>query len=605
MFFLIDLALLLALAGARRFETIRLKILPTIFIAFAGFMTLSTIWSGQTWRGLTGSIDRMDGALLWLHAALFLIALILLFVNDRERLLGATTIAATLVAIIGLAQFLPKIGAALNASFFAPGDRLSSTIGNPVLVAGYLLPHLFFAALLGRQTTGRKRIFWIICALLLLAALYFSGTRGAWAGLIVTAVYLLTVNWLNIRRPIRIALLGFIFLALSVLAWNILNTNKAEHLLQQTTVSTRLINTTIALNALTAKPILGWGHGSYETVFDKLYDQRLLAFSVAETVFDKTHNQFLEFLVTGGLIGFVLFLLLFVKSVTALTKPPRHLDKQIFSAAILAYGIFLLFGFETTAGIIPFVLILGVSDELAGTWRTFTLKPRSALAIKTLALILLFGLTVLTAVVGARTLQALLALRPGIHKIAIDSTGQEKINRALAVRTPYRDDLVWKIAIFWLGKARQLDRGTSGQLDNRTGAMGKQILDELMLIPNKNRRLYSVTGQVAQMLAALTPEETETERLLKIAGDNFHSAWLVNPNRQYAAYALAVVMAQQKRFPEALNTILQVDPKLMYPDTHWFAGIVLKMAGEDKQAEKAFTAAREAGFMPPPGAVAP
>lgn len=70
--------------------------------------------------------------------------------------------------------------------------------------------------------------------------------------------------------------------------------------------------------AIAERPLLGWGADNFERIFERLYDNRLLQGEYGnEAWFDRAHNVIVDQLVDNGVIGFVLYLLVY--AVLALT----------------------------------------------------------------------------------------------------------------------------------------------------------------------------------------------------------------------------------------------------------------------------------------------
>ena len=82
----------------------------------------------------------------------------------------------------------------------------------------------------------------------------------------------------------------------------------------------------LPLKGFQEKPILGWGQDGFNYVFNKYYDPAMYG---QESWFDRAHNAPLDFLVAGGILGFlsyfglffsVLYLLWFRKNNLSITE---------------------------------------------------------------------------------------------------------------------------------------------------------------------------------------------------------------------------------------------------------------------------------------------
>lgn len=75
--------------------------------------------------------------------------------------------------------------------------------------------------------------------------------------------------------------------------------------LNETTVRSRFIIWRMSSNGFMEKPLFGWGQGNFYQVFDKYYDPRMYD---QEPWFDRAHNIVFDWLIAGGLVGFLMYL---------------------------------------------------------------------------------------------------------------------------------------------------------------------------------------------------------------------------------------------------------------------------------------------------------
>lgn len=155
-----------------------------------------------------------------------------LFSKERKNIVlvvGAALFAGLLVSLYGLYQY--KIGVAPLATWEDPnveskGTRIYSTLGNPNLLAGYLLPlaPLSFglgAALLTLKSKWRWLFALPIFGLsgLISLAIFLTGSRGGWLAIAATAVFIVcafSIYLLSSRKSLIVP--GLIFtLVLSAL----------------------------------------------------------------------------------------------------------------------------------------------------------------------------------------------------------------------------------------------------------------------------------------------------------------------------------------------------------------------------------------------------
>ena len=125
-----------------------------------------------------------------------------------DRITGALLAGQLLISVIGIRQLYGDPGALArwsDANSVAQGTvRIYSTLENPNLLGGFLLPTLPLAVVALMRWPGRARRLFALAALLLgLVALVLTYSRGAWMGMVASlaAVGLLLVLRLSRHWP--------------------------------------------------------------------------------------------------------------------------------------------------------------------------------------------------------------------------------------------------------------------------------------------------------------------------------------------------------------------------------------------------------------------
>ncbi len=166
------------------------------------------------------------------------------------------------------------------------------------------------------------KIFLILSFLLSLIAFFFTGTRGCYFGFLMGLVCFAVLSLIFLRQENKklvfissgFLLLTFIFISLLFLFANnkFIRTNPylsritdIREFASLSSIQERILNWEIVMKGFKERPIFGWGPENYGFVFNKFYDYRV---GLSEPWFDKSHNQFLEALITGGIFLFSLYL---------------------------------------------------------------------------------------------------------------------------------------------------------------------------------------------------------------------------------------------------------------------------------------------------------
>jgi len=195
-----------------------------------------------------------------------------------------------------------------------------------------------------------------------------TGTRGAFLAIIGGLLVIAAINFLITKAKKVRLILGIVFVGIIGLSTVFFLTHKAP-LWAHVPVLNRLVNFTSAttdikprlwtwgsgLAATLEKPIAGWGVEGFATPFDKYYNPNHYGI---ESFFDRTHNIFLEYSVSGGLLVLLPWLAIFYFYFRKLNKRPKDVWYSILFAAPIMYLIQGFFLFDTLPIYIIFFVFL-------------------------------------------------------------------------------------------------------------------------------------------------------------------------------------------------------------------------------------------------------
>lgn len=207
--------------------------------------------------------------------------------------------------------------------------------------------------------------------LLFLFTLYHTATRGAILGLIGGLILAAGgVAFFERGRAQKFALSGLAGILLVVAGFLALRQSDfvrespvlgrfAEISLTETTTESRFIIAQLSWQGLKERPILGYGLENYNLVFNKYYDSRLWR---QEQWFDRAHNVVIDQMISGGILGLLSYLSIFLAALYLIWKDRGHLsvrDKSIFVGLLAAYFFHNLFVFDNLISSILFYSLLG------------------------------------------------------------------------------------------------------------------------------------------------------------------------------------------------------------------------------------------------------
>ena len=119
---------------------------------------------------------------------------------------------------------------------------------------------------------------------------------------------------------------------------------------------TRFTIWNMALQGAKERPVFGWGQENFNYVFNQNYQASMYA---QEPWFDRAHNQFLDWLVAGGFVGFVLYLSFYVLALWYLWRGDTFdvTERALFTGLLAGFAFHNLFVFDN---LMSSVLFLGL-----------------------------------------------------------------------------------------------------------------------------------------------------------------------------------------------------------------------------------------------------
>lgn len=349
----------------RRPATYRLTLIGASVFAFLAIMFAADLFATNPGRSFWGNFERMEGYVMLAHlGAWYFLASSFLSTTRRRSVFLATTLSvAGVVACVGLMQ----IAGALPIN--QGGVRVDAFIGNATYLAAYLLFHSFLAALAATKTKGFLRYGSLALLALFLVILYFASTRGAILGVFVGAgvsalLALALTKSATAKRFGAGILIALVLLGGGFLAVRDLPQVQQDPLLGRLAAisleegSTRFTMWGMAVAGVAERPLLGYGQENFGVVFSKHYTPALYA---QEPWFDRAHNAFVDWLVAGGLLGFLAYLSLWVLALYTLWRakpavPPE--ERVLLTGLLVAYAVHSSFVFDNLLSYLGFFGVL-------------------------------------------------------------------------------------------------------------------------------------------------------------------------------------------------------------------------------------------------------
>lgn len=530
-----------------------------------------------------GTFTRTESFLTFFHLFIFFIILSSIFKNleDWQKLLNFSILASIFFVFFILIN--------KNLSISNGG-----TIGNPSLMASYLLLNIFLALILICINTGYWRIFYGLALLILIPVLLNSDTQGAiftfWGGLFLFFIgYFIFFQKKLFKKFILPALFFIILIAIItlILEPNFI-TGKIKTILETPTLKARFILWQISWQAWKERFFLGWGLGNFEFSFFKYFDPKLaLTQYGTETRFDRAHNIIFDITVTSGVLGLLSYLSIIFLAFFILFKTLKSSCTQkeiIFSFGLIIFLISYLaqnlFVFDSINTFILFFLILACIN--------FLFENKISLKIKR-EIIEDNQSTFFNAILIVITIFSLFWLNIPPAKASF------YFKKSLS--------LPIKEANYFFKKATE-----TSAVDKKEALIdyAKRIHNSILLEPDRNTLeesfilieekfneevkknpsdfyLYLILGNVYNDISQFNRDE---EKLL-LAEVAFQKAIKLSPRHQKGYWDYAETKLFQGKYEESIKLLqkaIDLEPKLT--QSHWYLAMAFKSIGEEELAKE-------------------
>lgn len=524
--------------------------------AMAGFMVwmaLATITSADPIKSFWSNFERMEGYVGLMHLfAYFVIAgAVLTAENLWERFFNTSIGVSMVMGLYALMQGLELFG--LHPSSQS-GARADTSFGNATYLAVYMLFNIFLTLfMLARASRGRSAA-WLqstygVALVLQFAGLYLTQTRGALlgaiGGLIIAMLWVAwraqgEAKWAGLRKWSLGGLLAVVVLAGGFFALR--DTLKSQGgtigrlasiSFEEKTTRSRLFSIwPMAFQGATERPITGWGQENFSYVFNEHYTPSMWD---QEQWFDRAHNQFLDWLIAGGFVAFVLYISFFGLAAWAIIRSQLTVPEQAVLLGLLAgYAFNNLLVFDNLTSSMYFMALLafvhGVSrQELPG--RLWLSKP-----VGDHALAIAAPLVVLVVAVGGWALNA-----PGMAR------AQVLVQTLGAAQDPSVASMGYKKSLgttAWPGTALGYQETVEQLLSYAGNVAASQASDQI------KQDFYTLGVEAGQSLAAMRRDDARLEIFLsgfygqfgqtKEALAHAQKAIELSPGKQQILYQLGI-----------------------------------------------------------------
>lgn len=345
-----------------------------LYGALVAWMFIADLLAVNPHKAFWSNYERMDGWVTLAHVFLFfLVSGAVLTADKLWRKWWLTFVAASaLVTVYGLFQMM---GA---AQIHQSTTRVDASLGNSEYLAGYFLFAIAVTVWQAFETRAKDwqwlRYSLFGLAVLQLIVLFGSGTRGTVVGL-AGAVGFAALLWMleagKKGKMVAAGLLAALLLGVGALyavkdmpfvTENPQLQRYASIFDLKKELGTRLTIWGMAVEGVQDRPLTGLGHEGYNYIFNTYYEPSLYA---QEPWFDRAHNMFLDWLVSGGIPALFFFVATLLYALYAFYRSNVSRPERILLlSALVGYGIQGLVVFDNLFTYIPFAAILALAHTV-------------------------------------------------------------------------------------------------------------------------------------------------------------------------------------------------------------------------------------------------
>lgn len=255
-------------------------------------------------------------------------------------------------ALFGVFQFTFDLSPFFDDGVQQPfgRGRIYSTFENPNYFAAAINMVIFYPLICFIENKGSRIVNGAVF-MLFLFNLVFTSTRGAWLGFGLGLLIIAVVRYRKLLLSIPILLIGVVTLPIT--------RNRFLSILDPSNITdgTRVKIWKTALKMFEENPILGVGNGNFIHRYDE-YVTKYEYLYAGRTLFT-THNSYLKMFAELGVIGGVLFVLIYT-SLTYITFKLYSFTKKYKLVALAFIGFFAAYLFQNFLNNLMFIPQLNV-----------------------------------------------------------------------------------------------------------------------------------------------------------------------------------------------------------------------------------------------------
>ncbi|MBU1203313.1 O-antigen ligase family protein [Patescibacteria group bacterium] len=350
----------------------------TVFVSFlVSFVALGQFFNfGFFFAQESGRVSAFFGnpAYLATYALFHFFFALYFFLKERLSILRFELVSFYILDILLIFSLFSNI--------VGSDSNIFSFLKNFMMAMFFIIPQIFLNINCYYQDKKIKKIsskyYFLVIAFLNFLAIFYSQTRGVIVGLGLAVLFVLFFLLLSKKVSTQYKRISALSLLLLLVMTTVFFVSRDSKYIQQTptlgriasisindtTTQSRILTWSASLHGLVEKPVLGWGEENYYKVFNKYFPTEILRESDSRVWFDRPHNIFIQYAISGGLLGLLAYLSIFIfafKSLYLYYKKTNDIQTfLLFSSLIIAYLVQNFFVFDSLNSYIPLVLFLAI-----------------------------------------------------------------------------------------------------------------------------------------------------------------------------------------------------------------------------------------------------
>jgi O-antigen ligase len=550
---------------------------------------LADLLGNNPLRSIWSNFERMEGWITIIHLWAYFIVMSSIFgsaVDEKGegrknwyRFLNITLLAGTITAFYGLFQYLGL------AEIHQSVNRVDASLGNSAYMGVYMVFNFFIAIYMFIIAYGSRMLknnaavammsVYGILAVLFFFNLFNTGTRGSilgWALGIMVACGIYAIFGRSMidggiekgQSKITRIIAGSA-IALVIVAGLLLYFNNDVPWIKNHSVLGRLASISISDTKSQARQfiwpmavkgtfqntktaIIGIGQENFNYIFNKDYTPLMYGH---EQWFDRAHSVFLDWLVAGGLLGLIAYLVLYILALYYILKSDLSIgQKSVLIGLLVAYGIHNVFVFDNQTSYVMFFTVLAMISAMAGgkayKWLGHSSEKRSddAIVVRDYVFVpvVVIAFIVVLYFVNIRNIQANTRLIAALRSCgAINTLSTKPFEKALSLNQTTANQEIREQLFACTGNVLGSDQ-VSPKIKSDFFTFVKQEIEKQIATTPNDARIYVLAGSLMNAAGDFTTSLPLLEKALELT-----------PNKQSVHFDLATNYINTGRPQDALD----------------------------------------------------